>query len=1137
MKNLIKDEYALFGNATTEIPENSIAILWLSPEMFTEPALANEEFHAAFPDPSIMSVTEIIEKYFFVADRTPAHVQRTKIDKEGNETYRPYVVFYNEPAKCFFAVQLTSKDCPNNPSFVKMDTEFYKYIHTNLQRISYTTVCVSRAFPISRNMTLFKLYEKLNKFEPSFGMSNFLNTTFIENETYKANSLKPMSQYFATPNNQKTSSTSAMMGFYMLNFLHTMDYVDREIAKHTTTSSIPHLVETRENIQRLNRATVALASMMMNYLKTKDEIEQYKDEFDTIRDKFEQNKGAISQEELKRASEIMSHNKKTYAGFKKICVDISDTLKIIYRILDNLSVKNISNFDFDLIFANDFISTACNSKTNNIPTIKQLYANNLASVQTLSNYIEKLQKQKQEEEKEAARLKRQKELAKKAEAEEAKRKAQSEKDKIRHQNNLFKTAQVNLQEISGYNRFPEYNISSFLANCQTIEQTRKQISDRFAAYSTPSDNPIFDAANKKILELLPSLKDEVDFHIGALNECERLAKSVDLNVFSSIAGLIKERTVPREVIMDDPQLLKFLNSSDEILTTFDTVVSPINHQVLTFEMFAKEMFPNQNLLAENMAQVNAQYELLKQNIDEIRELLDSLNLKDDPSKIVPVANCNSYIESINNAQTIAEMVEISKAGVDIIGNNIKKLNSTKARLEHIKTLCEERTKYANWVERLKEDSDETLLTYLGVCYGKEKNCMLRKYGVFGENANYKEEFSIEHTIWRDIISMAPMEIPYNINVSNIYEFCDKFASEIERQTEFYKKVVFFPKACADVITTLTSGLVAQNTFLNNFYSSKILNSTLMANFITNADRTNSELMQRAGKIYTASRIDTILNGTYEHIQIDKVERPKSDDPQIERWLEKLPLMFQTKPDGRCISVFDLISDVALEDIIALLTETKLGECSTEKYLNEACEYEDSPEECIEKINGVYKIYEQIVKCSKLISQNIKDMQYVVPEITNKIKENNAFQTNIFSIISDSLEEKQAFQTCLIWAYLVDFHHRKATNQLAQDEEKTISRLIKLRKVEDIDKSSFCRAYISREASRINAKSRINPLHSKNGALEIKDPRINNFLEAMKKNNPNDNPNSSNGSSTAHTTPNNNENNGENDGDNSDDGQK
>lgn len=1134
MKNLIKDEYALFGNATTEIPENSIAILWLSPEMFTEPALANEEFHAAFPDPSIMSVTEIIEKYFFVADRTPAHVQRTKIDKEGNETYRPYVVFYNEPAKCFFAVQLTSKDCPNNPSFVKMDTEFYKYIHTNLQRISYTTVCVSRAFPISRNMTLFKLYEKLNKFEPSFGMSNFLNTTFIENETYKANSLEPMSQYFATPNNQKTSSTSAMMGFYMLNFLHTMDYVDREIAKHTTTSSIPHLVETRENIQRLNRATVTLASMMMNYLKTKDEIEQYKDEFDTIRDKFEQNKGAISQEELKRASEIMSHNKKTFAGFKKICVDISDTLKIIYRILDNLSVKNISNFDFDLIFANDFISTACNSKTNNVSTIKQLYANNLASVQTLSNYIEKLQKQKQEEEKEAARLERQKELAKKAEAEEAKRKAQSEKDKIRHQNNLFKTAQVNLQEISAYNRFPEYNISSFLANCQTIEQTRKQISDRFAAYSTPSDNPIFDAANKKILELLPSLKDEVDLHIGALNECERLAKSVDLNVFSSIAGLIKERTVPREVIMDDPQLLKFLNSSDEILTTFDTVVSPINHQVLTFETFAEEMFPNQNLLAENIAQVNAQYELLKQNIEEINYLLVSLDFQEDVTNIAPVASCDAYIENISNAKTIQELISLSKEGAEIITATIKKLNKIKAKLEHIKTLCEQNVKLVSYVRHLKECSDEDLLAFFENAYAKDKEYMARTYGVFGKNENYADKYVIEQTIWRDIILMAPLNLAINISARNIEDFCVQVADEVEKQNELYKKIVYFPKACVDVITTLTSGIIAQDNFINNFQSSKLVDNPLVAIFITNLDQSNSDLLQSVGQQIIIGHIDDILNGSDEHIKINKVEHPKSDDPQIERWLEKLALMYDTnQQEGFCTSVFDSISDIALEDIVALLTETNLGECSTENYLNESWEYDDDPEKCIGKINGVYNIFEQIVKCTKLKLQKTKDLHCLVPQIIRQIKESKAFQSTIFSEMSENLESKNIFSVAVILNYLYEIKERKAAGQLERDEEKTISRLIKSCKIASIENTQFYRSFIEREAARINAKSRINPFPSKNGTLEIKDPRIDNFLEAMKKNNPNGNPNSSNGSSTAPTTPNDNEN----DGDNSDDGQK
>ena len=131
LPNTISYESKLFfSNLPSKAPQYQACIVWLSPKMFTEAFSANIDFSSLYNNNK--SITQLYEQHLLFGKRGMRHIQRGKLDG-GQESYRPYFVFYNEPAMCTFAIPLSTtfsfQDNPQNDSFFSLNLKLFKYLH------------------------------------------------------------------------------------------------------------------------------------------------------------------------------------------------------------------------------------------------------------------------------------------------------------------------------------------------------------------------------------------------------------------------------------------------------------------------------------------------------------------------------------------------------------------------------------------------------------------------------------------------------------------------------------------------------------------------------------------------------------------------------------------------------------------------------------------------------------------------------------------------------------------------------------------------------------------------------------------------------------------------------------------------
>ena len=206
-----------FNNVKLQNPETCAAIVFLSSKHCTEPTYDNKEFKEAFPNAGI-GYNYLLGNTFFMSEKSKATIQLGKpVEKETDEKpLRPYLLFFNKPTNCFWAMPLTtSYDLENhvkNESHYALNTELYRYIATNVKKPEFVVAAASRAIPVSKDMVDIHTLE-LPKFKYSRELNDLLKNNFIDNQFFKRLAFDPFSHYYTSDAKIETKTTNAAFGF------------------------------------------------------------------------------------------------------------------------------------------------------------------------------------------------------------------------------------------------------------------------------------------------------------------------------------------------------------------------------------------------------------------------------------------------------------------------------------------------------------------------------------------------------------------------------------------------------------------------------------------------------------------------------------------------------------------------------------------------------------------------------------------------------------------------------------------------------------------------------------------------------------------------------------------------------------
>ena len=328
-------------------PKDTTAIAWLSSSFFTAQGVDNPHFDSS---EGILSYNDIFQKYLMVYTKKPYGVHHIK-NENNIKNYRPHIIFYHAPTKCFWAGHLsTSYDnsvAPNRNPIVPL--MLHNYVHSNVSMPDRCVYILSRTFPVSRNMVLFSENNK-SKFDNE-KYDEFIRSNLTNNEFFTKMAFTPFSQFYhsTSDNSALVETSSAVFGFFLLNYLFSSSSIIKNfVNKHTTLSSLSLVQNIKEKYSDFLNILNNLYNDLKNYFFLSNQLTSQKIDYKN-NDYY-----------IKNMTFFEEQKKSLKETAEKIGLD---SQKII-EFLTSLGISNISDFDFNLGFANEFCNTSILNSPN-----------------------------------------------------------------------------------------------------------------------------------------------------------------------------------------------------------------------------------------------------------------------------------------------------------------------------------------------------------------------------------------------------------------------------------------------------------------------------------------------------------------------------------------------------------------------------------------------------------------------------------------------------------------------------------------------------------------------------------------------------------------------------------------------------
>lgn len=749
-----------FKEANFSMPKTCTAIVWLSPKFFTESQSSNQEFKEAFPTAKY-SLSQIIKHNFMCTSDVSLSIQRGKFIN-GEESYRPYVLFYNQPTKCYWVAPLSTsynfEENPNNPSYYELDTRIYCYIPTNVKMPERTVVETSRSIPVSQDMLNFKLID-LNKITESPELDKYISKNFTENTYFKSkieNTLNPFYLFHRNDQNQPTYISNSYFGLFMLQFFRQKaDILANKLCQtHTTTSSLDLVRKYEKSYEKVCAHLYKLEDALLSSIQANNLLNEIVFKYANV--KVTTQKAEEITKQYRRAEGVAMH----YAAA------VAKNVGKINACLTDMGIFNISHFDYDMLFTNYFCTNALTprAKFNPHETSEKLSSYK----EQLKAHLSSLEKKYTDEQK----AKKEKENQKMLADENAKRNKQSEKDKRTAKEAGIKSALHALEKIRSkhYDRTDKFNFKDLFDNLQELSHLKDSLDFAITFLTKEHSDTADNAIAKTLLNIEPTMVSDLNEMKNVLNA---LSSNLDAENCSTLFELIKQKTV-RENDLDE-KTIKLLNNDSAIaeilqsVTNLNANLAPVKE---TIDLVCPSVKFFEEIYKPNIAEESTYLEKAKNNVIRTIKLL-GLKLESEPK----IQTTEFIIDKITNCANIDELTKLftdladerkglfdDQAKISILLNKIE----TNFKVsEHLKLDIEEKRKLSE-KEMSKIISDKL----------KSLNSELL-YGSHPVDIDKPHEYFFESKFWHALIKYDPKPVFINSNEINNLEALTTFLKDLE----------------------------------------------------------------------------------------------------------------------------------------------------------------------------------------------------------------------------------------------------------------------------------------------------------------------------------------------------------------------
>ena len=545
---MTREEFFNFANP--HHPKTCFAIVWLSSEYFTEQLSTNEEFKNKFPNLKL-SLTEIFGNKLLYAETEPSTIQRGTF-KNGPESYRPYILFFNKPTNSWWVMPMSSSYDfdynKNNPSFYFVDLSVYLYFPTNIKKPEepkYSVAMPSRAFPIAENTINFQPID-FEKRTVNKKIIEYINEKFICNEYFKDLAYSKSSINYITSTGKKTFTTNARFGFFLLNFLRAnCDIMAKKMCDlHTTTTSINKLENYLINYQTLCEYTEQLENAVSDYIIAKSQLEKIKEKYQFPLLVKDEKTDKQLKEVIKICAAASSSMKTSLNNLEKILPNINNCLV-------NMKFDNFSKFSYNMDYANQFVESLDKSDSVHVYVSSALKEH----MQVIENQIVNL-KQKHNN---AQKIKAQIIMEEKQQEEQKKRILQSEKDKAKAQKQKITIAIQKLEELKAMHYANTiFNWQKYIQNIKNLSNLQNRIEQTYNFLDKENQNVINNIISSKVKNLEPYCKNE-------MKELKEIANAMQASIPDELAEQIKELIIQKNIKQENinENIISLLNDEEK----------------------------------------------------------------------------------------------------------------------------------------------------------------------------------------------------------------------------------------------------------------------------------------------------------------------------------------------------------------------------------------------------------------------------------------------------------------------------------------------------------------------------------------------------------------------------------------------
>ena len=949
--------------------------------MFTSSCENNQEFldeHGEHNE-NFLSVGEFYKKYIILGKTNLSEfLQCKKYDKaEKQARFRPYIVFFNEPTNCTFAVPMSTsysfEKNPNNKSFYEIEEEIYKYIYTNVKKPERAVVETTRAFPIAANMAIFK-ETSYSKYPTSEGLDRYIKFNFTQNEFFKKQLEKPVTKYFTTENNESLYYTSANMGMFLLNLIYQKANIAIELAaKYTTPSGISQLQQAKPIIAELSQNAEFLEQLLYNYFRAKTQHDSEPQKAETLNDLYE------------------------------ICKKITEIAPKIQDNFVSLGMGNLSDFAYNLEFSNEFASCSLNSKRSS-------FANAIATLESSKNILDSAISQINERERAKQQIiksneKEHKEKLQKS-IEQEQRKKQSENDKKAYLAGRFYQAKDSVCDWLKMCRENNIDdISKLVDLRENLVASMQQTENNLLFFAATHDNSFINKITSRIIEISPEIKSEGEMIINQYKEAINQIENCDFDMLYSIRQISKKRKIEQGDFSEE-QIDYILNSLMQ--TTSDLIEAKSNFEFITNYTDSILPFINSGLEDKlaNLLELSEDLESLQCKKFDFTQSIFGEKANEIDQKIYSINNEINEILQFNNKQELL-------SNIDNIEQKIRKTKEYEtnviSKLEELEKCKNDIKILENEVEKLKNLSEDELVEFIEegaeIAFSNPKDITYNEI-----NAKYSPKLAFERKLIRSATKLLPKFSNKNLDYSSIENLMRSYEFSAATRRAALVRILALPQAFAifesDLIR-LASGINKQIDNLNLSNGSIISDDLITA--IVHAyknEKTFDEIeFELKKEIY--SRI--------EEENCKPLSLPKLNSERAKTIAKSMPkFIVEPKRCGEAyISVYDVILSIYSPYLLSALTNTTDPNLNAKDFIDGKYEIAEPKDSDYSQIADFFDAQDSLYE----LCQAYADL-YSKPKtndyfrwIANSIKTSKEFQTKIYEIVKKSVQGTD-FENCI-----------------------------------------------------------------------------------------------------------------------------